>query len=220
MSEFLTVVTGGSRGLGAALVEAFAVNGQVLSIATSKHAPAAPGVETLAADLTTDEGRRAVVEAVGKRKIDVLVHNAGMLGPRVPISEYPADEWERVLHINLTAVFRLTQSLLPQMRRPGSCILTLSSGAGRRAAPQWGAYAVSKFGIDGFSLLLADELKDEGIRVHSINPGAMRTQMRAAAYPNEDPQTVTHPSQVAPFFVTVATAAPGTYPVLLDAQKK
>jgi NAD(P)-dependent dehydrogenase (short-subunit alcohol dehydrogenase family) len=220
VTSTLTVVTGASKGLGASLVREFARHGKV--IAAARHfadGVALPNVEQVKADLTRPEGLEAVRNRMAGRPVDILVNNAGTLGPRVDIEHYPEEDWDAVLQINLTAVFRLTKILIPLMRRPGGCILNVSSGAGRRAAPRWGAYAVSKFGIDGFSLLLAEELTSNGIRVHSINPGAMRTTMRAAAYPEEDPANVAHPDTVAPFFATVAAADADTYPVLLDAPR-
>ena len=217
----LTVVTGGSRGLGEALVRAFAPHSRVLAVARDfpSDFQVPEGVELLRADLTSPVGAVQVGRGVGERKVDVLIHNAGILGPRVPIAEYPEEAWDAVLKLNLTAVFRLTKALLPLMREPGGCILHVGSGAGRRVAPQWGAYAVSKFGIDALSMLLAEELKPRGIRVHSINPVGMRTAMRAAAHPQEDPATLPAPAEVAPYFVTVASAAAEEYPVILDAPR-
>lgn len=220
MSQKLIVITGGSQGLGAALVKAFRKHGTVLSISRTQPDKVVEGWETVQADLTTPEGLEKVRTQVGDRAVDVLIHNAGALGPRVAIADYPAEEWAKVMEVNVNAVFRLTQALLPRMRRPGGCILFLASGAGRRAAPHWGAYAVSKFGVDGLALLLAEEVKAEGIRVHSINPGAMRTKMRAAAYPQEDPAKVTPPAEVAQYIVQVVLDEKDDFPVLLDAQPK
>ncbi len=212
-----TLITGASRGLGAALVDAFLPHGEVLGIARQLNREAT-GFRPVQADLTTEDGLETVLAAVGETPLGTIVHNAGILGARAPIADYPEADWDRVLEINLTAPFRLTRRLLPRMAR-GGCILFVSSGAGRRAAPEWGAYAVSKFGIDGLALLLAEEVREAGIRVHSINPGGMRTAMRAAAYPQEDPARVPDPAQISPFFVEVARAAAGTFPVLLDAKR-
>ena len=216
-AQGIAVVTGASRGLGAAIAAELASRGiSVLGVARGSFNAPYP---TLAADLTRSEGVDAVLKTVGGRSLQILVHTAGILGPRTEIATYPLADWENVIATNLTAVFRLTQALLPAMRRPGGAILTVASGAGRRAAPRWGAYAVSKFGIDGFSLLLAAELEPEGIRVHSINPGGMRTRMRAEAYPDENPESVPPPEAIAPFFAEVALAAVGKFPVLVDAPR-
>lgn len=128
-------------------------------------------------------------------RLDGLLHNASMLGPRVPIEFYDAASWRRVMHVNVDAMFLMTQALLPALRRStdASVVLT-SSSVGRTGRAYWGAYAVSKFAVEGFAQVLADELADEGrVRVTTLNPGATRTTMRTTAYPGENPMTVTTP---------------------------
>jgi NAD(P)-dependent dehydrogenase (short-subunit alcohol dehydrogenase family) len=117
------------------------------------------------------------------------VQNAGMLGGRTPIEHHDVGDWQRVLHVNLTAPFILCRCLLPLLlkSRDASVVFT-SSGVGRRGKAYWGAYAVSKFGIEGLNQVLADELENKpNIRVNAVNPGATRTAMRAAAYPARIP---------------------------------
>jgi len=128
-------------------------------------------------------------------RLDGLLHNASMLGPRVPVEFYDAASWQRVMRINVEAAFLLTQALLPALRRPAdSSVVFTSSSVGRVGRAYWGAYAASKFAVEGFAQVLADELGDEGrIRVTTLNPGATRTTMRATAYPGEDPMTVPMP---------------------------
>ncbi len=127
-------------------------------------------------------------------RLDGLLHNASSLGLRVPFEHYDADVWRRVMRVNVDAAAELTRSLLPALRRSQDCsIVFTSSSVGRKARAYWGAYAVSKFAVEGLMQLLADELEHEKIRVNSINPGATRTTMRAAAYPGEDPSTVASP---------------------------
>jgi NAD(P)-dependent dehydrogenase (short-subunit alcohol dehydrogenase family) len=130
-------------------------------------------------------------------RLDGLVHNAGILGPRLSIEQYDPAEWQRVLHVNLTAPFALTQVLLPLLRqsRDPSIVFT-SSGVGRRARGYWGAYAVSKFGIEGLSQVVADEYRHVPIRANCINPGPTRTRMRAEAYPAEDPRKLRAPEEI------------------------
>jgi NAD(P)-dependent dehydrogenase (short-subunit alcohol dehydrogenase family) len=91
------------------------------------------------------------------------------------------------------------------VQRHGS-IINVSSGVGRVGRARWGAYAVSKFGLEGLTQVLADEVKEFGIRVNSVNPGPTRTEMRAEAYPEEDPLTLPTPEQITPIFVHLATA--------------
>jgi NAD(P)-dependent dehydrogenase (short-subunit alcohol dehydrogenase family) len=169
---------------------------------------AAAGQRGLAvpADLTKTDDVQRLVDRIRERfgALDVLVNNAGILGAHAPIADYPDDEWDAVLAANLTAVFRLTKSVLPLMRR-GGAIINVSSSVGRAGRGGWGAYSVSKFGVEGLSQVLADELRDRGIRVNTVNPGGTRTGMRAAAYPNEDPTTLPSPDDVTPIFVYLAS---------------
>jgi NAD(P)-dependent dehydrogenase (short-subunit alcohol dehydrogenase family) len=131
------------------------------------------------------------------RKLDGVLHNAGALGPRLPIEHYPPTDWEAVLRVNLTAPFLLTQALIPVLRAAADAsVVFTASSVGRRARAYWGAYAVSKFGVEALSQLLADEHDGtSNIRFNTLNPGATRTAMRAAAYPAEDPRTVQTPLQ-------------------------
>jgi NAD(P)-dependent dehydrogenase (short-subunit alcohol dehydrogenase family) len=114
--------------------------------------------------------------------------------------------WEGVLKTNLTSVFTVTQEVLKLMvpRREGS-IINVSSGVGRVGNARWGAYAVSKFGVEGLTQVLADEVKDYGIRVNAVNPGGTRTEMRAKAYPEEDPMTLPTPEEITGVFVYLAS---------------
>lgn len=126
-----------------------------------------------------------------------LLHNASRLGPKVPIAHYPVDEWQRVLQTNVTAPFILTQGLFDLLDAAQSaCVIHTSSSVGRQGRAYWGAYAVSKFAIEGFSQILADETETAGrIKVYSVNPGGTRTAMRREAYPMEDPQTLPRAEQ-------------------------
>jgi NAD(P)-dependent dehydrogenase (short-subunit alcohol dehydrogenase family) len=153
-----------------------------------------------------------VAEQIGKTwgRLDGLLHNAAMLGQRAPIEHYDIGIWHQVMHLNLNVPFILTQVLMPMLRkaRDASVVFT-SSGVGRHGRAYWGAYAVSKFGIEGLAQTLADELKTEAkIRVNCINPGATRTRMRAAAYPGEDPNSRPDPaSLMAPYLWLLGPAS-------------
>ncbi|MEX1265344.1 MAG: YciK family oxidoreductase [Woeseia sp.] len=146
---------------------------------------------SLAESLDTEFGR-----------LDGLVHNAGILGQRHAIAQYDAAEWQRVLHVNLTAPFALTQVCLPLLNKaPDPSLVFISSGVGRKGRAFWGAYAVSKFGIEGLSQTLADEHKHTSLRVNCINPGPVRTDMRLAAYPAEDRDALKTPEEVLPVYL-------------------
>ena len=141
----------------------------------------------------------AVLDRYGR--LDGLVHNAGILGAVSPIEHYDVPTWVRVMHVNVTAAFALTHVLLPALRRSqDSSVIFTSSGVGRRGRAYWGAYAVSKFAIEGLSQVLASELEgNSAVRVNTLNPGKARTQMRRQAYPAENadtlplPETLTSP---------------------------
>jgi len=123
-------------------------------------------------------------------RLDGILHNAALLGSITPIDQYDADTWLQLMQVNLNAPFMMTQALISLLRESDDAsVIFTSSSVGRKGRAYWGAYAVSKFGIEGLMQVLADELDDEhhDIRVNSINPGATRTNMRAHAYPAENP---------------------------------
>ncbi len=134
-------------------------------------------------------------------RLDGLLLNAGMLGHRAPIEQYPVGSFMEVMHINVNAQFVLARTLLPLLKKsPGASLLFTSSGVGRKGRAFWGAYAVSKFATEGLMEVLADELENTSVRVNCINPGATRTNMRAAAYPGEDPLTLKTPEEIMPAY--------------------
>ncbi len=135
--------------------------------------------------------------------IDGLLHNGGVLGDQSPIETISGKQWDDVIQTNLNSNFHLTQALLPYIEKSehGRIVFT-SSSVGRKGRAFWGAYAVSKFGVEGLMQTLADELENiSKTRVNSINPGATRTDMRAAAYPAEDPNTLKTPAELMPLYL-------------------
>jgi NAD(P)-dependent dehydrogenase (short-subunit alcohol dehydrogenase family) len=153
-----------------------------------------------------DELARVVGGEFGK--LDGLVHAAGLLGDRTPLEQYDVPTWCKVLHVNLTAPFILTQVLLPALRKSADAsVIFVSSGVVKQSRPFWGAYAVAKTGLESVRSMWAEELEGEvNIRVNSVNPGRMRTAMRAAAYPAEDPNTVPKPESVSGVFLYLLSA--------------
>ena len=136
-------------------------------------------------------------------RLDGLLHNASLLGQRTPIANYHYATWQQVMQVNVNAAFGLTRAMLPLLEQSsaGSVIFT-GSGVGLKGRAYWGAYSVSKFATEGLMQVLADEVEGvSNIRVNSINPGATRTNMRAAAYPAEDPKTVTTPEEIMPTYL-------------------
>jgi NAD(P)-dependent dehydrogenase (short-subunit alcohol dehydrogenase family) len=211
------LITGASRGIGRAIAAAYAQAGARVFICGRnptdvENARRELGVDGVAGDIArADDAHRivsAALERFGANKIDVLVNNAGILGPRAAIADYPIAAWEEVLRINLTGLFLITHEVLPVMLARGSgSIINVTSGVGRIGKAKWGAYAVSKAGLESFTQVLAEEVKSAGIRVNSVNPAATRTAMRAQAYPKEDPLTLPAPDSVVPIFLHLASDA-------------
>ena len=212
----VAMVTGASQGLGRALALAYAREGAMLVINSRNYESIRDvveeihglGVEVLGigADVTSSSDVEDLVNVAVEHydRIDVLVNNAGLLGPRVAIEEYPEDEWRRVLDANLTGPFLLSKAAIPYMRE-GASIVNVTSGVSIEGRAEWGAYSVSKFGMEGLTQILAAELKDRGIRVNSVDPGGMRTGMRAVAYPDEDPTTRITPEENTAVFLYLAS---------------
>ncbi len=165
--------------------------------------------ESLATNLAEEYGR-----------LDGLVHNASIIGDRFSIEQYDAVQWQRVMHVNLTSAFALTQVLLPMVKKAEDpSIIFTSSSVGRTGRAHWGAYAVSKFGTEGLSQVLADEHRHGNLRVNCINPGATRTGMRLEAFPGEDRDKLKRPEEVlAPYLFLLGPDGKGITGESLDAQ--
>jgi NAD(P)-dependent dehydrogenase (short-subunit alcohol dehydrogenase family) len=162
----------------------------------------------------------ALLERYGR--LDGLLHSAGILGSLTPIEQYDVPAWCRVLHVNLTAAFALTQVLLPALKKSAdAAIVFTASSVGRRGRAYWGAYAVSKFALEGLSQVLAAELENlTHIRVNTLNPGRARTAMRRQAYPAEDVETVPRPEQLTgPYLALLGPASRGITGQAFDAQR-
>ena len=140
--------------------------------------------------------------------LDGLIHNAALLGARTPIEFYPEQDWKDLMQVNVNAVFQLTQSLMPALTRSNSArLLFISSSVGRIGRAFWGAYAVSKFAIEGLMQTIAEELENTtSIRVNSLNPGGTRTNMRRDAYPAENPETLQTAESLMPVYLYLMSA--------------
>jgi NAD(P)-dependent dehydrogenase (short-subunit alcohol dehydrogenase family) len=230
------VVTGAGDGIGRAVAFALARQGatvallgrtlrklersydQIVKSGSPKPALLPFNLETAAA-AEYDALHAAIEREFGR--VDGLAHVAGILGTRSPIDHYDVPTWCKVLHVNLTAEFILTQSLLPLLRRSSDAsIVFTSSSVGRRGKAYWGAYAVSKFGVEGLAQVLAHELAETtSIRVNSINPGPVRTAMRQQAFPGEAPESNPDPATVvAPYLYLLGPASQGVSGLAFDCQ--
>ncbi len=153
-------------------------------------------------------------------RLDGLVLNAGILGERYPIEQYDAVLWQKVMHVNVTSAFAITQVLLPLLLQADDpSVIFTSSGVGRKGRAFWGAYAVSKFATEGLSQVLADEHRHGKLRANCINPGATRTRMRLAAYPAEDRDALKRPEEIlAPYIFLLGPDSKGITGQSFDAQ--
>jgi len=220
LPELVAIVTGASRGLGRAVAARYVKEGARVVICSrdvraaeeAARAMRHDGGDVLAlkADVSSDRDVDRLINASLKAfgRIDVLVNNAGALTPKVPLHQVRITDWDLTMAVNLRGPFLCLRAVLPHMlaQRRGS-IINVSSGAGKREAPWWGPYAVSKFGVEGLTLVAAGETRGSGVRVNAVNPGGLRTAMRAKAYPDEDPMTLPTPDEIAGLFVYLASEA-------------
>ena len=216
----ISVITGASRGLGAAIAKRFAGEGShVVLVARTVGGleevddaiRAAGGAATLVPlDLTEFDRIDEMGAALARRfgRIDVLVGNAGILGTLSPMGHIETQVWDRVIAVNLTANWRLIRSFDPLLRASDSGrAIFVTSGAADGAHPYWGAYAVSKAALEAMVKTWAGEVTKTPVKVNLVDPGALRTSMRAEAYPGEDPETVRQAGEVTDTFVELAEAA-------------
>lgn len=206
------VITGASRGLGRALTTRLSERGWRVVVDARSAADLAAatdglsGVTTVAGDVTDEEHRRALVAAAGDR-LDVLILNASTLGqsPLPPLADYDVDQLRQTFETNTVASLRLIQLALPALRRARGTVIAISSDAAVEAYEGWGGYGASKAALDQLANVLAAEEPD--LRVYAVDPGDMRTQMHAEAFPGEDISDRPLPESVLPAFEPVLRGA-------------
>ncbi|HBN13584.1 MAG TPA: YciK family oxidoreductase [Pseudohongiella sp.] len=223
LSGKLILVTGAGDGIGKAAAQAYAQQGATVILLGRTQAKLESVYDTIVeqglpepvihpldlASATVDDYNllgKSILEQFPA--LDGLLHNASVLGALGPIEHYPAEQWTKIMQINVNAMFMLTKALLPALAKSDDGrILMTSSSVGRKGRAYWGAYAVSKFATEGLMQVLAEELRNtSSIRVNSINPGATRTEMRRAAYPAEDPATLPTAESLMPAYVYLMSA--------------
>ncbi|MBU0565892.1 MAG: YciK family oxidoreductase [Gammaproteobacteria bacterium] len=212
------LVTGAGRGIGEAAAKAYAAHGATVLLLGKNEdslnrvyddieAAGHPRPAVIPFNLETalphqyDELAAMIEREFGH--LDGLLHNAAIVGPRTPLEQLSGDNFMRVMQVNVNAMFMLTSTLLPLLKlaKDASVIFT-SSSVGRKGRAYWGAYAVSKFATEGLMQVLADELDDTAaVRANSVNPGATRTDMRAKAYPGENPLVNPLPEEIMPVYL-------------------
>jgi NAD(P)-dependent dehydrogenase (short-subunit alcohol dehydrogenase family) len=232
----VVLVTGAGDGIGRAVALALAAQGATVALLgrTARKLEAVydeivaagqPQPALLPFDLETataaeyDRLHDALLAEFGR--LDGLAHVAGILGNRSPLEHYDVPTWCRVMHVNLTAAFILTQATLPLLRKSADAsVVFTSSAVGRQGKAYWGAYAVSKFGVEGLMQVLASEVEGATrIRSNSVNPGPVRSFMRLQAYPAEDRSQLAEPAAVvAPYLFLLGPASTGINGGAFDCQ--
>jgi NAD(P)-dependent dehydrogenase (short-subunit alcohol dehydrogenase family) len=212
----VALVTGASRGIGRAIAKALALQGaHVVALARTKG-----GLEELDDELK-EQGAKislikldlregAQIDNLGPtlyerwQRLDLFVGNAGILGPLTPLGHISEANWTETLNINVNANWRLIRTLDPILRlAPAARVLFLTSSAARNCRAYWGPYSVSKAALEALAKTYAHEVQSTPVRVNLLNPGPMRTRMRAKAYPGEDENTVPPPEEIVPLALSL-----------------
>lgn len=217
LKDRIALVTGASRGIGRAVALAYAREGaHIIAVARTAGAleelddeirEIGGGATLIQLNLTHGKKVDALGPSLYERwgKLDILVGNAGILGPLSPLGHVKERDWEQVLSINLTANWRLIRTLDPLLRKSdaGRAIF-LSSGAAQKCRPYWGPYSVSKAALEALVKTYAGEVQNSPVRANLLNPGPVATAMRAKAMPGEDPATLPRPEDLSELFIELA----------------
>ena len=217
LKDKIILITGAGDGIGRAAAISYALHGATVVlhgrtlnklevIYDEIESLGAPQPAILPLQLSTASSREyehlatMLEEQFGR--LDGILHNAGILGARVPLADYPIETWDEVMAVNLRAPFVLTQALLPLLQKSEhASVVFATSGVGREARALWGAYSVSKVAIEAMNKIFAAENSFPNIRYNCINPGATRTAMRAQAYPQEEPLSLPTPESIMPAYL-------------------
>lgn len=236
LRDRIILITGASDGIGKALaLHAASLGAQVIlhgrsvpklekvydAIEDIEGAPR-PSIAVMDLESANAESYTTLAQSIEGEfgRLDGLVLNASILGERYSIEQYDAVLWQKVMHVNVTSIFAMTQVFLPLLHKSADpSVIFTSSGVGRTGRAHWGAYAVSKFATEGFSQVLADEHRHGKLRSNCINPGATRTSMRLAAFPAEDRDALKRPEDIlAPYIFLLGSDSKGVTGESFDAQ--
>lgn len=215
----IALITGASKGIGAAIAKAYAKAGaHVVLTARSQK-----GLEEVDDAIQAEGGQATLMpldlmrldnlEKLGPTlqerfgKLDIFVGNAGLLGTLMPLPQITPREFQHVMDTNVTANFRLLKTLDPLLKASDAGrVIFVSTGAGVvKGRAYWGTYSISKAALESMARVYADEVRQTNIRVNIVNPGAVRTDMRASAVPGEDPMTLPAPEDIVEVFLELAS---------------
>lgn len=231
LRDRIALVTGASRGIGAAVAVRYAREGAHVVLtgrdstgleATDDAVLAAGGKATLVPmDLTSPENIQLLASGIAQRfgRLDVLVGNAGVLGDLTPLAHLDSTVWDKVMGVNLAANFHLIRcfdALLKVSQSPRA--IFVSSDVARGVYPYWSAYAISKAALEKMVVMYAAENSKTKLRVNLVDPGEVRTRMNAQAFPGLDPMTRTPPEAITDIFVELAQDSCNQTGKLLKAQ--
>lgn len=223
LQDKIAVVTGATRGIGRSAALALAKAGaHVIAIGRTQGAledlddeiKAATGQSAtlVPLDLAEGDGIDHLGGEIYNRygRIDILVHAGAMLGFLSPVSSVDPKTWAKITDVNYTSAYRLIRSFEPLLKasEKGRAIF-VTSGVASRPRAFWGPYAATKAGLEVLVRCWADEVENTNVRAIIVDPGRVRTKMRAEAFPGEDPMTLPHPDELAPMFVELAQSDPG-----------
>jgi NAD(P)-dependent dehydrogenase (short-subunit alcohol dehydrogenase family) len=222
LSGQVAVVTGAGRGIGAAIARKLAVMGasvvlcgrtlRLLETTAASISALGGQAQALACDVTDPGSVQALADAVNSNfgRIDILINNAGVGSFAAPLHEMTPEAWEKILNTNLRGVFFCVRSFVPMMIKAGTGhIVNISSLAGKNALPNGAAYAASKWGLNGLSYSIAEELRGHGIRVSVVCPGSVDTEL--SPHTGKDPNKMLKPDDVAHVVAMLVTQAPQSF---------
>ena len=219
LQDRIALITGASRGIGRAVALAFAKEGaHTILLARTRGALEAldDEIQSLGGTCTLlpiNLAKSDKIEGIGPTildrwgKLDILVANAGILGPLSPLGHISEKDWRAVLEINVTANWRLIRTLDPLLRlSDAGRAIFVTSGASRSCRAYWGPYSVSKAALEALAKTYAKEVETTNVKANMLSPGAVATGMRAQAYPGEDPERLTQPEALTDLFIVMAAA--------------
>jgi len=236
LKDRIILVTGAGDGIGRAAAKSFAAHGATVillgrtirklefvydEIIQANHPK--PAIYPMNLEGASPKDYEDLAGIIDKEfgRLDGLLHNASMLGKITPLEHYDINQWYQVLQVNLNAPYLLTRACLGLLKQSSDAsVIFTSSNVGRKGRAYWGAYAVSKFALEGLMQVLADELEENtSIRVNSLNPGKTRTKMRSDAYPGENPNTLPTPDEIMNTYLYLMSAdSRSVHGQALDAQ--